>query len=220
MLELVSCLAVLLLVFTSIISLGNRIPKTGRCPDAAGEEIEATIINSNRTAEKAATMKLKDKNGKKYRVKIKDSEARIWIKGDSVKIILSETSRKYRVLFHDYFKSNEERLREYALEKLRKTVKPFLIAARLVEYKKETPEAFRASGADSQTIFAFTTYMRLIDTYSIVGIILAAVFIYWYKVAKPEFFGLLLPLIVVVVLFVVLNGAVNSCKRVLQNLNK
>ena len=218
--EFVLYLFVLLLAFAGVTGIINRIPKTGRCPDASGTEIEAKIINRNSTAEKAVTMRLRDENGKKYRVKLKAGEAKLWIKGDSVKVLCSETSKNYRVLFHDYFKDNEERIREYALEKLSKTVKPYLIAGRLVDYKKETPEAFQASGADSQTIFAFTTYMRMIDTYGVVAIILAAAFLYWYAVSKPEFSQLLLPLILVALLFVALNGAVNSCKRVVKSISK
>lgn len=218
--EFVLCVVLVLIALSGVSSIANRIPKTGRCSNAEGEEIDAVIVNNNPTAEKATTMKLKDKNGKKYRVKLKASEAKLWIKGDSVKILLSRDSKNYRVLFHDYFKNNEGRIREFALSKLKKTVKPGFIAARLVEYKKETPEAFEASGADSQTIFAFTTYMRMIDTYSVVGVILAAAFLYWYKVTKPEFLQLLIPLILVVMLFVILNGAVTSCKRVLKNINK
>ncbi len=218
--EFVLYLFVLLLAFAGFSGIVNHIPKTGRCPDASGKEIEAKIINSNSNAERAVTMRLRDENGKKYRVKLKDSEAKLWIKGDSVKVLCSETSKNYRVLFHDYFKNNEERIREYALEKLRKTVKPYLIAGRLVDYKKETPEAFQASGADSQTIFAFTTYMRMIDVYSVVAVIFAAAFLNWYAASKPEFSQLLLPLILVALLFVVLNGAVKSCKRVIKSISK
>ena len=218
--EFVLSVFVILLAFGGVLSFANRIPKTGRCPDASGKEIEAKIINRNPTAEKAVTMRLKDENAKKYRVKLKAGEAKLWIKGDSVRILCSETSKNYRVLFHDYFKDNEERIREYALEKLRKTVKPYLIAARLVEYKKETPEAFQASGVDSQTIFAFTTYMRTIDVYSAVEIISAALLLYWYAVAKPGFKEILLPLILLMVLFLALNVVVDSCKRVLKRINK
>lgn len=218
--EFVLCIVLVLVALFSVSSITSRIPKKGRCSNAAGEEIEATIVNHNPTAEKATTMRLKDKNGKRYHVKLKPSEAKLWIKGDSVKIILSKTSKNYRVLFHDYFKNNEKRIREYALVKLRKTVNPKFIAARLVEYKKETPEAFEASGADSQTIFAFATYMRIIDAYSVVGVIAAAAFLYWYKVTDPKFSQLLLPLILVVMLFVILNGTVTSCKRILKSINK
>lgn len=218
--EFVLYLFVISLAFAGVTGIINRIPKTGRCPDASGKEIEAKIINRNSTAEKAVTMRLRDENGKKYRVKLKASEAKLWIKGDSVTVLCSETSKNYRVLFHNYFKDNEERIREHALEKLKKIVKPYLVAARLVDYKKETPEAFRASGADSQTIFAFTTYMKMIDVYSVVAVLLAIAFLYWYAFSKPEFSQLLLPLLLVVALFVVLNGAVNSCKRIIKSISK
>ena len=218
--EFILYIFLIFLLFAGAASIANRIPDTGRCPDASGEEIEAVITNNNPTADKAVTMRLKDKNGKRYRVRLKASEAKLWIKGDTVRIISSETSKNYRVLFHDYFKRNEEHIRDYALKKLRKTVKPYFIAGRLVEYKKETPEAFEASEVDSQTIFAFATYMRLIDTYSVVAVVLTAAFLYWYKLSNPEFLQLLLPLTLVIILFVALSGAVNTCKRVLKDINK
>ena len=211
---------IIFLLFAAFTSIANRIPKTGRCFDATGEEITATIINRNRTAERAATMRLRGEDGKRYRVKLKASEAKLWIKGDSVKIVLSEKSKKYRVLFHDYFKENETRIREYAVEMLRKTVRSWFIAAHFVGYKKETPDAFLASGADVQTIFSFATYMRIIDIYSIVTAILSAVSIFWYVVIKPKFSQLMFPILMIVMLIVILNKAVKSCKLVLKSITK
>jgi len=220
MTEVVMILAVMLFMFVGIGSVANRIPKTGRCPDASGKEIEAVITNSNKTAEKAATMHLKGDDGKNYKVKMSSTEAKMWIKGDRVKIILSENSKNYRVLFHEYFKTNEPRMREQAVEKLQKSVRPDFIAARLTGYTKESPEAFRASGADSQTVFAFMTYMKMIDMYTVVGVILAAIFVYWWLTVKPGFMQLVVPLAILIMLYVVLNGAVKTCTNVLKKATK
>lgn len=216
MTEAVVIIALMLFLFVGTASVANRIPKTGRCFDAAGEKISATITNRNRTAEKAVTMRAKDAAGRRYKVKLKASEAKLWIKGDSVNIILSEKSKKYRILFHEYFKENEERIREHALEKLEKTIRTNFIATRLVEYKKENTAAFGASKADSQTIFAFATYMRMIDIYSVMGAIGAVWLFFWYVTTKPKFMELLVPLAIVVIIFVVINGAMKTCKSVVK----
>ena len=220
MTEAVVIIALMLFLFVGISSVANRIPKTGRCFDAAGDIITATITNKNRTAEKAVTMKAKDSSGRRYKVKLRASEAKLWIKGDSVKIILSEKSKNYRILFHEYFKENEERIREHALEKLEKTIRTNFIAVRLVEYQKENTEAFRGSGADSQTIFAFATYMRMIDVYSVMGAIGAVWLFFWYIANKPKFMELLVPLAVVVMIFVITNSAVKTCKSAIKKFAK
>lgn len=213
-------IALMLFLFVGISSVANHIPKTGRCFDASGEIITATITNKNRTAEKAVTMKAKDLSGRRYKVKLKASEAKLWIKGDSVKIILSEKSKNYRILFHEYFKESEERIREHALEKLEKTIRTNFIAVRLVEYKKENTEAFRASAADSQTIFAFGTYMRMIDIYSVMGGVIAVWLFFWYVANKPKFMELLVPLAIVVMIFAVINNAVKTCKTTIKKFAK
>ena len=64
---------IILLAFVLVMRIANRIPKTGRHNSAAGEKIEAVLTNENRTAEKAATMKLMDKDGRKYCVKLKST---------------------------------------------------------------------------------------------------------------------------------------------------
>lgn len=220
MTELVMIVVVMLLMFVGISSIANHIPKKGRCFDAKGAEVTATITNNNRTAEKAVTMRAKDQNGRRYRVKLKASEAKLWIKGDSIRIILSEKSGNYRVLFHEYFKENEVRIREHALKRLEKTVSPKLIAARIVGYTKDSPEAFRSSEADSHTIFAFATYMRMIDIYSVVAVIMAAAFLLWYMAVKPKFTQFLIPLLIVLLMFFMLNGSVNACKRVIKKVNE
>lgn len=220
MTEVVMIIFFMILLFAAVSGIANHIPKKGRCFDADGQEVIATITNTNRTAEKAVTIRAVDDNGRRYRAKLKASEAKLWIKGDKIRIILSDRSKNYRILFHEYFKENEERIREQALLKLQKTIKPDFIAARLTGYTKNSPEAFRASEADSHTIFAFTTYMHMIDVYSIIAVIMAAAFVVWYMSVNPEFFSAIVPLLVVLLVFFMINSTVNNCKRVLKKVNK
>lgn len=216
---IVVSLIIIVLLFIALSAWANHIPKKGRCFDADGKEVVATITNTNRIADRAVTMRARDDEGRRYRVKLKASEAKLWIKGDRIRIILSSTSNNYRVLFHEYFKENEERMKENALVKLEKTVNPSFIAARLTGYTKNSPEAFRASEADSLTIFTFATYMHLIDIYSVIELVMAIVFACWYIVFRPSFFRLMLPLMIVLIVFFMLNTTVDTCRRVLKKVN-
>ena len=104
-------IVLMLLVFLAMNSIINKIPKTGRDPDARGEKIVATITNTNKTADKAVWLRAKSAQGRKFKVKLKASEAKLWIKGDEIRVVLSnENPRKYRVLFHEYFKENDVEL--------------------------------------------------------------------------------------------------------------
>ena len=93
----ISFIVVMLAVFAIITSLTGRIPKTGRSSNASGEVMKATITNRNKMAEKAVTMKLKGEDGKKYKVKLKPDEAKLWIKGDAVKIVFSENKKEKNI---------------------------------------------------------------------------------------------------------------------------
>ena len=206
--------------FVLIMSIANRIPKTGRYNSAAGEKIDAVLTNENRTAEKAATMKLMDKDGKKYRVKLKADEARLWIKGDTVGILLSENKRIYRVLFNDYFRNNEERIRQHAAQILEKTVKRGIVSTRLVGVQKESLQAFVSSEADSRVVFIFATFMRMIDTYSIVSFFATVLFLAWRSVVKPAFSKMAFPLVVVIITYFMIYSAVTTCKGLLKKYTK
>ncbi len=211
---------IVLLAFSLVMSIINRIPKTGRYNSAAGEKIEAVLTNENRTAEKAATMKLVDKDGRKYRVKLKADEARLWIKGDTVEILLSEEKSVYRVLFNDYFRNNEERIRQYAAQRLEKTVKRGIVSTRLVGVQKESLEAFVSSEADSRVIFIFTTFMRMIDTYSIVSFFATVLFLVWRSAVRPAFSRMAFPLVVVIIAYFMIYSAVMTCKGLLKKYTK
>lgn len=211
---------IVLIGFFLIMRIVNRIPKTGRYNSAAGEKIEAVLTNENRTAEKAATMKLKDKDGRKYRVKLKTDEARLWIKGDTVEILLSENKRIYRVLFNDYFRNNEERIRQHAVQRLEKTVKRGIISTRLVGTQKESLQAFVSSEADSRVIFIFATFMRMIDSYSIFSIFATVLFLVWRSVVRPAFSRMAFPLVVVLITYFMIYSAVMTCKELLKKYTK
>ena len=211
---------IILLAFVLVMRIANRIPKTGRHNSAAGEKIEAVLTNENRTAEKAATMKLMDKDGRKYCVKLKADEARLWIKGDTVEILLSENKRIYRVLFNDYFRNNEERIRQHAVQRLEKIVKRGIISTRLVGTQKESLQAFVSSEADSRVIFIFATFMRMIDTYSIVSFFATLLFLIWRSAVKPAFSQMAFPLVVVIITYFMIYSAVTTCKGLLKKYTK
>ncbi len=206
----------ILLVFLIVIKLANRIPKTGRSNEASGEKIEAIITNENRVADKPATMRLVDKDGNKYKVKMKADEARMWIKGDTAQILLSDVKGKYRVLFNDYFRQNEERIREYAAEKMKKSVKTWFISSRLTGYTEKSPEALINSEADSRILFMFMTYMRMINTYSIVAFLFTVLFLSWRGVYSPGFSDQVFPFVVLLVVYLMIYGAVMTCKNILK----
>lgn len=213
--DLTLIMFVSLLAFVIISKISGRIPKTGRCIDANGETIEAVIVNENRIAEKAVTMKLMDSDGNRYRVKLKDSEAKMWIKGDTVNIKFSEDKKNYRVLFHDYFRNNEERMRENAIKKIEK-INPNLFAGRLTECKKENLEAFSNSEVESLTLFVFLTYMRRITSYCVLSAIMTAFFLGWYNIFMPPLKQLILPIVLLAISYFVLYTTVMSCKRILK----
>ena len=178
--ETLSLIMLLFALFCIMVAFSARIPKTGRSSDANGEIIEATIVNSNKYAEKAVTLRAKAADGRLFKVKIKPTEAKLWIKGDTISILLSKDKKKYRVLFHEYFKENEERIREEALSLMKKRVRPEFFAARIVGYTENSLDAFARSKADSHVIFTFSTLMRLIDIYSVFCAVIAVVFVLWY----------------------------------------
>lgn len=218
MLEAISLIVVLFALFSCYMAFLSRIPKTGRYPDANGEVISATITNKNKTAEKVATLRAQAADGRKFKVKMTPTEAKLWIKGDSIGVALSSDKKKYRVLFHEYFKNNESRLREEALSILEKKIPLNFISARLVGYNKESLDTLKASQADSQTIFTFSTLMRLIDSYSVITAIFALGFVWWYLTSSPQFGQYIIPLAIILMLVWTLYGTVNTCKKIIQKL--
>ncbi len=209
-----------LLIYIAVVSITNFIPKRGRWIDADEDEVIATIINQNRNADKHSTLRAMDENGRKYAVKLRPTEAKMWIKGDKIKITFTKDKKNYRIQFHEYFKANEDRIREKAVEKLEKTVKFYSIAAKMTGYKKESLEALRASKADSQTIFAFETYMRSIDKYFIIGVIAALLFIPFFLTEKLQKLQLLLPLIIIITMFLSVNSTAKLCTKIYEKATK
>lgn len=209
-----------LLIYIAVVSITNFIPKRGRCIDVDGEEIIATITNKNKNADKHSTLRAKGEDGKRYAVKLRPTEAKMWLRGDKIKITFTKDKKNYRIHFHEYFKENEARIREKAIEKLEKNVKFYSIAAKMTDYKKESLEALRASKADSQTIFAFETYMRSIDKYFIIGIIAVMLFIPFLLVEKLQRFQLILPVAILVTMFLSINSTAKICTKIYEKATK
>jgi len=218
MLETISLIVVLFALFSCYIAFLSRIPKRGRYPDANAQIITATITNTNKAAEKVATLRAKADDGRKFKVKMTPTEAKMWIKGDIINVALSSDKKKYRVLFHEYFKANESRLREEAIAILEKKIPTNFISAKLVGYNKESLDAIKTSEADSQTIFTFSTLMHLIDVYSVIGALFAVVFAIWFLSSSPEFGKYIIPLALILMFAWVIYGTVTTCKNILKKL--
>ncbi len=219
MLGEISLIMVLFAVSLIIINLtANKIPKTGRDGTANGDRIIATITNENKYADRAAFMHA-EKDGKKFKVKMKPTEANLWIKGDSIEIIQNSDGKNYRVLFNDYFRKNEARLREKAVNMLEKASK-CKIAALFTGYKKEMAETISSSALSSKQIFSFVTYMKLIDIYSVVAVLLVALLIVWKVVVSPELGEFLLPIVLIALVIWSVYAPVGFCKRLMKEAQK
>ena len=213
-------IVVMLTVFLFLNARANRVPKTGRDADANGERITAVITNRNKTAERAAWLRAVSKDGRKFKVKMKASEAKYWIKGDEISILLSkENPKKYRVLFNDYFRENEAKIREEVIDFLEKTVKKRL-AARFVGYSDKTLRAFKMCSVDTHKIFTFATFMRMIDFYGIVAIVMISSFVGWFITKAPTMGVMFVPLAALLILVMLLKGSIDFCKRIKEEVIK
>lgn len=212
--EAIIIAVLMLIVFVLLTVKANHVSKTGRDPDAKGEKITAIITNKNKTADRPVVLKAQGKDGRRYKVKLKPTEAKLWIKGDEIQIVLSKNNpRKYRVLFMDYFRGNDERIRMAAIEQMEKKVKN-LIAAKLVGYSHKTLRAFKMCSIDTHDIFSFTSFMRMIDIYSVVATVMIISFASFYFMYTPSFGKIALPLGVILMLLLLLKGSVDVCKRI------
>jgi len=221
MLDFISVVVVALVVCLGVLRLTERIPKTGRFGDADGEVIKATITNENRTADKNSTMKLVDANGTRYRVKMKAAEAKKWIKGDEVNIILSKKNGKeYRVCFNDYFRQNEERMREDLTRRIEKSMKRNIVARKLVGYKETSSEALFKNGADSIALFVFLTYTRRITAYAIVSFVATVLFLGWITALLPPLTQFAIPLLMLVLTYFIIYNSTMGCKKILAKYEK
>ena len=108
------------------------------------------------------------------------------------------------------------RIREAAAERLQKKIKFGFVASRLVGYTKENSEAFINSGADSRVVFIFTTYMHMIDVYSVCSFLMTALFFGWYTAMKPSLSQLAFPFVVLVAAYYMIYSAVTACKGILK----
>lgn len=200
-----------ILIYATVLSIVGYIPKKGRSLDCEGEEILATITNSNLRAERTISIRAVDGDGVKYKAKLRPTEAKMWIKGDKIRIVVSKDKKNYRILFHEYFKENEERMRAQALCFLEKKIKFNSIAAKLASYNKECLETLRASKADSQLIFIFATYMSMVNKYFVVALISAVLFAIWNMLVKLRMFHFIVPLVIIIVMFYSVSSLVKVC---------
>lgn len=215
--EIITTALVIVTIALIGVSAASRIPKTGRYPDVKGDTVQATITNRNIMAEKAATLRAKGSDGRKYKVKLKPTEAKMWFKGDTIEILLdSNDKKKYRVLFNDYFQKNEERMRSAVMEQIRTRIKPNLFAARFTGYTEKTPDALETSKADFNALFSFSTLMRLIDIYTVASSVVVIIFLWWFLSAGPSFKQMLLPLAVVLLVLWAVYSTVETCKKILK----
>jgi hypothetical protein len=198
----------------------NRIPKRGRIDVSDGETITAAIRNTNRDPDHAAT--LRAKSGETiYKVKIKASESHLWIKGDEIKILVSKSNKKnYRILFNDYFKENEERIRAYAIELLEKKARYNSIGAKAVKYTSEDFEKIKNSKFNSNQIFYFSYMFSSIDRYTILAILLAILILGLHFVKNMALKKLLVPIILLAVIIYYICTAVKICTDSLAKASK
>lgn len=204
-------LAVLLLCYSAVI---NRIPKTGREGISTGEEIIATITNKNKGADRAVTLRAEG-GGRRFKVKMKPTEAHLWVKGDKIKVLVrKDNPKKYRVCFNDYFHENEPHIREHAVELVKAQVHDFTPAEKCINYTKETADRIAASDIGSQRIFAFVTMMKLINSYIALAVVLAIGTFYAFAMRNMPFKSLLVPALAIAIIVWYICSAVKMCAKI------
>lgn len=199
----------------------NRIPQRGRKMFKDGKEISATITNENHFPDHSVTLRAQDSSLRKYSVKLKQSESRLWVKGDEIKILVSEENPKdYRILFNDYFRANEHKIRAHAFEILEKKVRKNSIASRLVKYNHEKLEAMKKSNIESGRIFVFTYLMKSIDIYSILAAVFAActLIAHFYKGVPLK--EVIVPALLVLYLLYSVSTSVKECTKTITDAEK
>ena len=193
----------------------NRMPKTGREGISKGKEVSAVITNNNRGADRAVVMRAVGDDGRKYKVKMSPTEAHLWKKGDRVTVLISEEDgKKYRIMFNDYFRNNEDRLRVYAKELLEKKIRMNFIATRFVKYTKESGEAFKNSKLNSQRIFTFITLMSMIDGYTVFTGVCTIAFLVYFKKCSLKFSAALVPAAIIALMAWYISSAVKTCVKI------
>lgn len=210
---IVIAIAIMLIWYNSVIC---RIPKTGRAGISTGKEVLAEITNTNKGADRPVTLRAQA-DGRKFKVKMKPTEAHLWIKGDKIRILIDESdSKKYRVCFNDYFRENESRIRQHASELLDKKVKLFMPSAKLVKYEQADHEAVKNSKLSSQRVFAFMSMMRVIDSSILATAVLAIACLVMYNIGDMKIKSLFAPALVVALMVWYISAAVKECAKVVK----
>ena len=210
-------LLVLLLCYSAI---ANRIPKTGREGISTGKEVTATIANINKGADRAVTLHAEGE-GRRFKVKMKPTEAHLWVKGDKIRVIISnDNPKKYRVCFNDYFHDNEAHIRDHAVELMKTKIRDFTPAAKSINYTKETADKIAASNLGSQRIFAFVTMMKLIDSYIFLAIILGIGTFIAFTSRHLPLKSLLVPALAIALIIWYICAAVKMCAKIKSEAEK
>lgn len=209
---------IFLIVVLAVNVFINRIPRTGRAGITKGAEIDAIITNKCKSGLGAKTMHLSG-NGRKFKVKLKADEAHLWHKGDSVKVIISnENKRIYRVLFFDYFHENEERLRILALQMLKSKIKANGISAKTLKYTDETYAKVENSSADSRTVYQLYSYMKLLESYIVLGVVFCVFMVLAKIIARISMTKMLIPIVALGILLWYIYAVITTCGSIMKKL--
>lgn len=209
---------IFLIVIFAVNALINKIPRTGRAGITKGTEVDAVITNKCKNSIVLKTMHLEG-NGRKFKVRLKPDEEHLWIKGDSVKMLISDENKKiYRVLFFDYFHENEERLRTFALDMLKSEIKANGISAKALKYTEETYTMVENSSADSRTVYQLYSYMKLLESYIVLGVIFCVFAVLAKMLLRLSMTQMLLPIVVLGILLWYIYSVITTCGRIMKKI--
>ncbi len=210
-------LVIAILIFNIFI---NRIPRTGRAGITKGNVVDCIITNSHKNALRTVSIHAFG-GGRKFKARLKSDEAHLWIKGDKIKVLVSDENEKiYRILYFDYFHQNEARLREEAISRMEKDIKENGISARIVKYTKQTLLQIKKSSIDSQKIFILLSYMRLLNSYVVTTVIFSLVALVCRKIYSIPMKEMLLPIVAVGILLWYIYSAKTVCERIIKEAQK
>lgn len=209
-------IVVFLIVVLAINVLINRIPRTGRAGITKGIEVDAIITNKCKSGLGTKTMRLEG-GGRKFKVKLKADEAHLWIKGDSVKVLISSDNKKiYRVLFFDYFHENEQKLHQLALDMLKSKIKANGISVKALKYNDETYTKVERASADSRTVYMLYSYMKLLESYIVLAVVFCVFMVLAKILLRLTMTQMLLPIAVLGILLWYIYSVIATCGRIIK----
>lgn len=209
---------IFLIVVLAFNVLINRIPRTGRAGITKGIRVDAVITNKCKNGLGTKTMRL-EAGGRKFKVKLKSDEAHLWIKGDSVSVLVSNDNKKiYRVLFFDYFHENEQRLRSFALDMLKSKTKENGISAKALKYTDETYTKVENSSADSRTVYMLCSYMKLLENYIVLSVVFCVFAVLAKILLRLSMTEMLVPIAALGILLWYIYSVITTCGRIMKKL--